>query len=244
MRRRIRRAQSGFSLIETLIAMALMGVIVGALATITGQWLPNWHRGFVSVQSKQLLERGLDRITADISAAEYVPLSGETSDPFFIGSERSITFVRRSIGPNTTPGLELVRIGELADQRGAALVRTRTRFVPARNADLRELPPFVDPVVLLRTPYRVTFSYAGKDRAWKNTWDSGPQLPRTVRILIRDQASQKLLPDSTVATIHVDAPPPCQSAKQDPGCQNETAAQQKDGDEPISDSDADAQVQE
>src|SRR5207249_3775482 len=36
--------QSGFTLIETLAAMALMGLIISVLVAITSQWLPNWNR--------------------------------------------------------------------------------------------------------------------------------------------------------------------------------------------------------
>jgi general secretion pathway protein J len=41
---------AGFTLIETLIATALMVAILAALATITAQWLPNWNRCFARVQ--------------------------------------------------------------------------------------------------------------------------------------------------------------------------------------------------
>lgn len=38
--------EAGFTLIETIVALALMGLVLSALASITAQWLPNWnHRG-------------------------------------------------------------------------------------------------------------------------------------------------------------------------------------------------------
>src|SRR5512137_2351472 len=40
-----RAAEGGFTLIETLVALALTGLVLSALAGITSQWLPNWHRG-------------------------------------------------------------------------------------------------------------------------------------------------------------------------------------------------------
>lgn len=72
-----RNAISGFTLVEALAAMVLMGLVLAALATITGQWLPNWSRGFSRVQSSQLLAAALDRIVADLGAAEFVSLSGD-----------------------------------------------------------------------------------------------------------------------------------------------------------------------
>ena len=38
--------ECGFTLIETLAALALTGLVLSALATLTAQWLPNWNRGF------------------------------------------------------------------------------------------------------------------------------------------------------------------------------------------------------
>ena len=70
----------------------------------------------------------------------------------------SVTFVRTAVGPNTRPGLEIIRLIEKADAQGLALVRERTPFAPmASDAQIR----FSDQVVLVRAPFRVTFSYAG-----------------------------------------------------------------------------------
>ena len=44
---------AGFTLIEAVVALALMGVILGALATITAQWLPNWNRGIARAQAHE-----------------------------------------------------------------------------------------------------------------------------------------------------------------------------------------------
>ena len=36
-----RTGEGGFTLIETLVALALMGLVLSALANLTAQWLPN-----------------------------------------------------------------------------------------------------------------------------------------------------------------------------------------------------------
>ena len=98
------RRIAGFTLVEVLIATPLMGVILAALATVTAQWLPNWNRGLARVQRAERLAIGLDRIVADLSAAEFVSRSRERDSPVFEGSELSVTFVRTAVGPNTRPG--------------------------------------------------------------------------------------------------------------------------------------------
>src|ERR1700694_5384699 len=104
-RRRSRKRTSiaGFTLIETLIATALMVAILAALATVTAQWLPNWNRGFARVQRTELAAIGLERVVADLAAAEFVPPHGETRGPLFEGAALSVTFVRSALGPNTRP---------------------------------------------------------------------------------------------------------------------------------------------
>jgi len=168
---RDRASISGFTLIETLIAVAMMVAIIAALATVTAQWLPNWNRGFARVQRSELLALGLERIVADLAAAEFTPPHGLTKDPLFEGAELSVTFVRSAIGPNTSRGLEVVRFAEINDGRSLAMVRLRAPFAPlppqgAFSSHLR----LGDPVVLVRAPYRISFAYAGTDRVWRSLW--------------------------------------------------------------------------
>src|SRR5258707_14752927 len=104
--------EGGFTLIETLVAMALMGLVLSALANITAQWLPNWNRGLERIQRSELIGIALQRIGADLAAAEYVPANRDARYPLFEGSELSVTFVRTALGPNAGPGLDVVRVGE------------------------------------------------------------------------------------------------------------------------------------
>ena len=136
--------EAGFTLFEVLVATVLMGMIFAALATVTAQWLPNWNRGMTRVQSAERLAFGLERVVADLSVAEFIPLNGPTKRPIFDGMELAVTFVRTAIGPNSRPGLEIVRLVERADRFGPALVRERANFVPM--PDMTGVR-FADPVI-------------------------------------------------------------------------------------------------
>ncbi len=205
---------AGFTLVETLIATALMGAILAALATVTAQWLPNWNRGFALVQRNEALALGIERIVADLAAAQYVTAGREFSQPVFDGNLLSVTFVRPSFGPNSFPGLEVVRIAETAGGQGRVLVRARTAFVPVViGVNDRDQPNFTDPVVLVREPYRVSFSYAGADRVWKETWRNADQLPRSIRLTLRDAATERILSVSTATMVHAELPVKCLMAK-------------------------------
>jgi len=209
---------AGFTMIEALIATALMAAILSALATVTAQWLPNWNRGFGRVQRSEMIALGIERIVADLAAAEFIPVGRGTPGPFFDGAELSVTFVRFALGPNTPSGLEIVRLAEIAGDGGPTLVRTRTRYVPViLGVNDRDPIPFADPVVLLRPPYRVSFSYAASDRVWLPVWQAGRALPRAVRVTLRD-GSGRILSASTATNIHIELPADCVLVKSAGGC--------------------------
>jgi general secretion pathway protein J len=192
-----------------------MTVILAALATVTAQWLPNWNRGMARVQRAERVALGLDRIVADLSVAEMVPVNGDAKVPLFEGSELAVTFVRTAVGPNTRPGLEIVRLVEKADTQGLAMVRERAPFAPMpADAQIR----FADQVVLIRSPFRVTFSYAGPDQVWQPKWRGQKQLPDRIRIAVRDGATGQVLALSSAAFVHANAWPECARAKNVSAC--------------------------
>jgi general secretion pathway protein J len=213
--RRGRAGEAGFTLIEVLMATLLMTVILAALATVTSQWLPNWNRGMARVQRAERLAMGLDRIVADLAVAEMMSVNGDARAPLFEGSELAVTFLRTAVGPNARPGLEIIRLVEKADSQGLAMVRERAPFAPMpSDAQIR----FADQVVLIRSPLRVTFSYAGPDHVWQPDWRGQMELPDMVRVTVRDSATGQVLAVSRAATVHVNAPAECVRAKNALAC--------------------------
>jgi general secretion pathway protein J len=205
-----RAGEQGFTLIEAIVALALMSLVLYALANITAQWLPSWNRGVGRVQRAEAIGIALQRIAADLAAAEYVPANRDAEHPLFDGSELAITFVRTAVGPNVGPGLDVVHFGEAMDRREFVTVRSRARFAPLPlGSSVSEQVHLGDPVVLLRSPFRLSFAYAGPDREWKRTWRDADTLPAMIKLTVRDAASQRVLSLSTVAMIHAQVPSDC-----------------------------------
>jgi general secretion pathway protein J len=200
-RDRAHQDEAGFTLFEALVAVALMGLILGALATVTAQWLPAWNRGLLRTQRNEQVAIALDRLVTDLSAADYVSLGGERDMPLFQGAKFAVTFVRSAVGPNGRSGLEIIRIAEIRDSLGPALVRMRAPFVPFGDAPLDAIP-FAEPVVLLRAPFRISLAYAGTDGVWADNWPLSGMLPTTVRFDIRDSERDQII--STAARTRVD----------------------------------------
>ena len=213
--RRGRAGEAGFTLIEVLMATLLMTVILSALATVTSQWLPNWNRGMARVQNAERLAMGLDRIVADLAVAKMITINGDAKAPLFDGTELAVTFLRTAVGPNARPGLEIIRLVEKADSQGLAMVRERATFTPRpSDAQIR----FADQVVLIRSPLRVTFSYAGPDHVWQPDWRGKMELPDTIRVTVRDGTTGQVLAVSRAATVHVNAPGECARTKNSTTC--------------------------
>jgi general secretion pathway protein J len=203
-----RTGEGGFTLIETLVALALMGLVLSALANITAQWLPNWNRGLDRIQRSELISIALQRIGDDLAAAEYVPANRQEKRPLFEGSELSVTFVRTALGPNAGVGLDIVRLAETTDQGGLVTARARAPFRPLPlGSSLSEQLHFGEPVLLLRAPYRLSFAYADDDGAWKASWRDSDKLPAKIKLTVRDAASERVLAISTVTPVHVQSSP-------------------------------------
>jgi general secretion pathway protein J len=206
------RRIAGFTLVEALASIALMSTIVVALSAVTGQWMPNWHRGFGRVQRLETLDVGLQRLVSDLEAAEFVTANNASKAPIFLGEAKSVTIVRSANAPGTTPHLEFVRLAETVDERGFALVRSHAPFKPLDpNRPIDAQIYFADPVVLVRAPFRVSFAFAGEDRLWRDSWRNEVFLPSASRIEVRDAATDRVLAVSTAALLHVDLPAECVS---------------------------------
>jgi general secretion pathway protein J len=199
--------EGGFTLIETLVALALTGFVLSALATLTAQWMPNWNRGLDRIQQNEMIGVSMQRIAADLAAAEFVPASRATKKPLFDGSALSVTFVRTSLGPNVGVGLDVVRISEGSDAGRLMTLRSRAPFAPlSPGVSLSEQVHVSDAVVLMRPPLRLSFTYAGPDRIFRDSWHDMDVLPDAIMLTVRDAASERVLSVSTVTPVHVNAP--------------------------------------
>ncbi len=194
-----RRGEAGFTLIEALAALAATAAILATLGAVAGQWLPHWRHGFRALQNADLVANALDRMVQDIGAAQYARIDGARAGPLFRGDSHAVAFVREAIGPEATPRLEVVRIGETATPQGVEAQRAHAAFAPGTIGEFR------DAATLLRPPFRLEIAYAGPDRQWRPSWNGGDKLPRAVRLTVR--ADDGVVVASTALLIKVTAAP-------------------------------------
>jgi general secretion pathway protein J len=202
-------AESGFSLIEALAALALSGLTIAMLSMLTSQWMPAWNAGYLRSQRTELLANALERAVDDIANAQFVSFGGRQPWVFFNGAPNAATFLRRALGPSAAPGLEVVRLTEASDDYGGGLLRARAPFSPglARVSPGGDLD-FPESMFALRGAYAFSFSYMGRDYVWRDRWSEPRRLPIAVRITARDRNSGDVLM-ATSARVHVAAPARC-----------------------------------
>ena len=178
-----RDGEAGFTLIEALAAVAIIAAILAALAMVSGQWLPNWRRGFEALQNADVIAQSLDRIVSDLSSAEYAKLDPNGGAPLFRGDADSVMFVRAASGPDAGPHLEYVRIGAAATLAGVETQRSHASFAPG------PIGPFHDAATLLRPPFRLKFGYQQPNGEWASSWSGAPTLPRSIRLTVMNGAA-------------------------------------------------------
>jgi general secretion pathway protein J len=193
---------AGFTLLETLGAIALMGVVLWSLSIISSQWLHSWRSSHDRLQRIEAIMMALDRIAVDIGEADFIRAGNGSKLVVFEGHSSEVTFVRTAIGPNAKGGLELVRIGESMTARDEVVARSRVAFVPG----MLEVDPASSPVVLLRRPFRLSFEFTGSDGIWRTDWQGEEKLPWAVRVTILDGSGRRKI--ARVAAIHARLPAP------------------------------------
>ena len=198
----------GFTLLEALAAVAITAAVLSGLATLAGQWLPQWRHGFVALQGADLIGLALDRMVEDIASAEYARLDGAAGAPLFRGEPEAVAFVRQAIGPEAGPRLEVVRIGETETPAGVEIQRAHATFAPAAVGAFR------DAATLLRPPFRLLLAYAGPDGQWRARWTGEAKLPRAIRLQIRTQSGALLA--ATAFVLKVTAAPDVAAQPQTP----------------------------
>jgi len=190
-----RTGESGFTLIETLVALALMGLVLSALANLTAQWLPNWNRGLERIQRSELIGIALQRIGADLAAAEYVSANRGERRPIFDGSELSVTFCALRPWPERRDRFGCGGASVRPPNSGAS-----SRSVPARRFGRclwdRRLPSnFISrnrSCCCVRR-FGCLLLMQARNRVWKGSWHEADRLPAAIKLTIRDAASERIL---------------------------------------------------
>lgn len=171
--------QSGFTLLETLLSLALTALIIGMLSVISRQWLMDWRMGFNRVEELDHLELAKDRMATDMRSALNLPIVASAIGPRFTGDASRIMFVREPFSSDKTS--RLVAVEYMSDPDLGIIRRTA---VYDKSLPLEKMR-FGEPVTVFPSPYKAVFSYRDAEGQTTQTWQI-PIPPKAISIAISD----------------------------------------------------------
>jgi prepilin-type N-terminal cleavage/methylation domain-containing protein len=219
--RRARRAagaaSNGFTLLELLAALAIGSVVLAAIAGLIRNVGLSFEAGTRSVGHAERLLLALERMAADLASVRYVQTSTDRGVRLvFTGGPKNLAFIGAAGVSSASAGEEMVRLDVEEGSDSSRLVRRRAPWFGPRTP-LADAKPG-DPVILLEGPLRISFAYADRSLAWTDTWVEKPDLPRYVRLILRDRATGAPLLHAPDFEIRSDAPPSCSRPDASPAC--------------------------
>lgn len=187
--------RAGFTLLETLAALAIAAAAFAVIVDFSMRTLRNWHRGDQAIAAMEMITRGIGRLQADLAVA--LPMSvpgGDGAAVLFKGDANSVVFAAATGFGTGNRGVELISVSAFPDGEDIALIRNRG---PVANPQ----PELRDPVVLMKGRMRVRFSYRDQNGKTAPTWIEQPDLPAAVAIEIFGAQGNPILPVPALITL-------------------------------------------
>lgn len=158
------RTNSGFTLLETILSLALTAIIIGMLATLSRQWLSSWSLGADRMEYIESVTLAENRLAADIANALSFANRPDQQAPLFFGAESELIFISEPRKADATDHLIVIRYTS-DPERG--VIRSTAPYnsrLPLRAQS------FSSGIPLLPAPFRIAFSYASDEGETQAVW--------------------------------------------------------------------------
>jgi general secretion pathway protein J len=208
--------QAGFSLIETIAALAVSSAIILGIGALIHQNVFFFDHGTHTVDQADELARATEALKRDFAGTRFVvEKSRQGSHAIFGGAPGSVLFITGG-GRGTGPlGEEVVGLTVEDSDDVTRLVRSRAAW-PGPRMRVTEAA-LHDQVVLLKGKLDLSFSYSelmpDGTLAWYTHWNGSTGLPHSVRLNLRDSETGADLTEPPEFPIYADAPADCEDGE-------------------------------
>lgn len=189
---------AGFTLLEVLVAMTVLGVLTGLLTSGLGFGVRVWEheRSELDDWSDLQTVQGIIRRVLSQAWPLNVPGPNGTQTGGFLGTATAIRFLGPSPAQSLPGGIYKYTLISRPDPDGLRLILTWQRQAPEPRRPARsgaapavEEGPAPKEVVLAEHLATAVFSYFGAAEegtrpSWKDQWDDATKLPQLVRVHI------------------------------------------------------------
>jgi len=202
----MKRLQRGFTLLEIVLAMVLLGVMLLLLWSGLTFALRSWDVG--DAVGRASADRRIGEAFTRRELGELFPMRWK--DPTrlrlaFEGTHDRLRFVSARPAGVTRAGLSLVGLEVAGDARKGDRNLYMRRSLPDDAAENFDPLDSAEPTVLIAGVDSVQFEYFGaesdfNDPSWRDEWKPVDRLPQLVRIQVK-LADGQMLPDLVVRVM-------------------------------------------
>ena len=186
-----RAAQRGFTLLETIVALTLLGLMLAVLSgsiRFAGQSRDAAASKIDSIDNMRIAQDFLRQTLAQAHPKRWLKVVGR---PFVFRGERDELSMAAPLTARVgVGGLFLLKLSLVDAGRGKGKNLVMARAFP--EPDAQEMPDFssAETTVLAENLAEIEFAYLGRDDAasdptWRDDWKEGARMPEALRVRIR-----------------------------------------------------------
>jgi general secretion pathway protein J len=183
------RGARGFTLLELMIGLALLGLIMTLIFAGLQLSIRGWDEAEAAGERANRIRLVQSLLLRELSAVYPYRWKGTVDRNIaFVGVGNSLRFVSSAPPRAGQGGLNLVELFFARSAQGVRLLMRRQ--IPAREQRDFDLLEKEDSVVLLEGLESAAFEFFGSDTpagkpSWRDRWEDPQRLPRLVRVSLR-----------------------------------------------------------
>jgi general secretion pathway protein J len=205
---RLQAREAGFTLIELMVSLTILGVILALLAGALRVISKNWEANTDRIETLDMLSRAADILRRDAAGLQRVVTTSGGAAPSYVftGAEDHLSFVTLEPPYPTASGPYFVDYSLARNGPAVELIRARALYRKGMESFPGATP--ANRVRLAEGSYRYRFAYADKSigtAGWRSSWPDRLRLPDLIRLQVVDARSNAPVGASLVVAVRADA---------------------------------------